>query len=68
MTVGFIGLVRCGTIFLQKVTVFSKIVFVLILCTRTIFDGFGRTVSDAGHAVGALIAPDRLFALQGNVV
>ena len=33
-----------------------------------IFDGFGRAIADASHAMGAMIAPNRLPGCQMNVV
>ena len=33
-----------------------------------VFDGFCRAVADAGHAVGAVLAPDRFAVMQGDIV
>ena len=33
-----------------------------------VLDGLGRAVADAGHAVGAVLAPDRLALPQNDVV
>ena len=49
-------------------TVFAEVIFFLFLCNRSIINCFRWTIADAGHAVGALIAPDRFAVFHGNIV
>ena len=41
---------------------------VVALRERTVFDSSGRTISDASHAVGAVLSPNRSLIHQLNIV
>ena len=60
-----IGLLRT---FFYNITVLSEVVFFLGLGNAAVFDGFGRTVADTGHAVGTLISPNWSLFMQRDVV
>ena len=49
---------------LQRFVMISGLATALL----AVLDGFGGAVADAGHAVGAGIAPDGLAVLQGDVI
>ena len=53
---------------INHIAVFSETIGFLLLGDGAIFDGFHRTVADAGHAVGAVITPDRFLLPQLNIV
>ena len=53
---------------LQNVCVFAEIIRFFVLGNAAVFDGLGGAVADAGHAVGAGIAPDGLAVLQRDIV
>ena len=48
--------------------IFAKPVLFLGLADGTILNGFRGAVGNAGHTVGAVIAPDRLPILHGYVI
>ena len=61
----------CRCFFLQffnYVAVLLEMVGFLVLGDGAVFDGLCGAVADAGHTVGALIAPDGLFVHQLDVV
>ena len=53
---------------LKCILVFCEVVLLLALGDRAVFDGSDRTVSDACHAVGTFLSPNRSLIHQLNVV
>ena len=53
---------------LKCILVFCEVVLLLALGDRAVFDGSDRTVSDACHAGGTLLSPNRSLIHQLNVV
>ena len=53
---------------IDNIAVFSEVIRFFVFCNCTIFNGFNRAVADAGHTVGTLIAPNRFFVCQFDVI